>query len=496
MESIAKKINVHPDDLKHYLIQAGVLGMGLALCGLILTMFNPYTGEIVTGYMIRVGWWVNIVLVAQGCICLIALAVWNFGKGVKIETINTGMLLSSGNWQEPDISPDVLLCNRPGESKEQFAARVQDAKSAATDVCIAVVIPFRLPRGFMYNDGVGKDFAREEPPFQSDEWPEEHRFDAIPQYYVYETQQQYREYLDRFAYFWREYSPKIKVGKQDTVAARNMAFQKMILTGLALLFFCIGLFSQSAAQVEKATSGMTVPEKHADVSYQFEKKTFGRVGNGRSNYADLLRNIPAYRDCCHGSLIAVYKDGELIAKGASVEQVAASSDPIRPRGSVVQPETVEGFEIPDSNETARMIQSIREQSRSASDKTFQVVRPWWSVFVEVYWDWFWLICIITAAPYAIAKLSGDEGFWDLYRPAKRMVLLMTSFSAILLLINVLLLAKENGVPNSVLGFVAVALAVLTPKVLDRMNPDYRPKFGNDRRQDVIKARNDYPQITP
>lgn len=494
MESIAKYIRIHPDDLRHYLLQAGVLGTGLSLAGLILTMFSPYAGEIVTGYMIRAGWWVNIALVALACVCLVAVALWNFGKGVKIETINTGMLLSSGNWQEPDIRPDILVCNRPGESKEQFAARVQDAKEAASDVCIAVVIPFRLPRAFLYSAGSGKDFARETPPFQGDEWPEEHRFDTVPQYFVYETQEQYRAYLDRFAYFWREYSPKIKVGKQDTVAGRNMAFQKIILTGLALLFFCIGLFSQSAAAVQSATAGLPVPEKHADVSYQFEKKTLGRVGNGRSAYADLLRNIPAYRDCCHGSLIAVYKDGELVAKGAAAERVAASSDPIRPRGSVVDPATVEGFNLPDSSSMASMAEQTKYQIDQFGKMAGDGIKPWWDVVMHMLWTLFPFLIIAGAISWFFAGVCAREGMIMLHKRSRHVFAIIAMSVAAIILVNFLLQAIAWGFSPLALSIVAVIETAIAYFVVTWMVPDFRPAIGNEPER--RNPYNNIPRIGP
>lgn len=489
-------VSKNKERLPWYVFGIIALAAVLVITGLALTALSPYAGEIYRNGFIWVGMTIYVFLAVSGLSCLIALFLWNFGKGVTITTPESmSLLLTAKNWEEPNIAPDILVCSRAGETKEEYAERLESIRKQANDSRMVVAIPFRIPVGFIYAGNSGKEFGREMPPFQTPAWAPEQMIVPLNTYFVNETEEEYRNYLENFAFYWREYSARIKVLKQDNTIEKNNAFRTIILNTLILLFFAVPSFAQSGQAVADAvgTRIREIPRQGDDVSFIFEKKTFNRIGNGKSNYVELLKNVPMFRDCCHGALIAVTNGERIIAKGVSAGDVAA--DPMRPHhGSAIPPDQVPGFSLPDSLESADIARRFSDSSRKWSQKASEGIKPWWEGIMNAYWDWFWLILIITVGPWIVAKTAAKEGFWDIHRHAKRVVIITTGISVFLFATNLMFLAKWAGWPNWALAIAAVIVCVIGVWAYDRLNPDYTPKPGNHHR--FNPNQNNHPQLGP
>lgn len=500
-------VSANRDKLPVYVLSVFGLAAALVISGLSLAAFSPYAGEIFSNFLIRVGLIINITL-AIATACVVAAAfMYNFGAGVNasffVESTQRLLGRGSGAWTEPDISPDILICTREGETADEYKARLADARNAANDMQIVVALGLRIPNGIIYADGTRKDFAREMPPFQTPEWTEEQMIVPLNTYFVNESWADFTEYVSKFCYYFREYSARVKLRKQNDPAQRNRVFDNMItsLCISAFLLLTATAGAQSAAAVEQAVGAgiRNIPEIGADISYQFEKKTLGRIGNGRSNYVELLKNIPAYRDCCHGALIAVYKDGDLVAKGNAAGEVAANKQAFamrREEDSAIAPDQVKGFEFPDSAQSASIAYEISAQSRELSRKASEGIKPWWEMVMNIYWDWFWLILTITAGPWMIARGAAREAFWGIHRYAKSIVIVTTGISVFLFVTNLMFLAKWAGWPNWALGISAILLCFAGVWAYDHMNPDYTPNPGNTAGDLRRRYSSNNPQLPP
>lgn len=484
-------VSAKRDRLPVYIFGVFGLAAALVISGVALAAASPYAGEIFSNFLIRIGLLINITL-AVATACVVAAAfLYNFGAGVNTEffSASTQRLLgsSASDWAEPDISPDILICSRAGESGAEFEARFRLAQSEASDMRFVVMIPFRVPDGVIYAGGSRKVFPRENPPFQTDEWTDEQVIVPRNARFVGETIEEYRRYIDGFVFHFREYSARLKLRKQSDPNERWDAFAKMSWGAAVVLLLSISsLSAQSAAAVEQAlgTGIRNIPEMGADISYQFEKKTLGRVGNGRSNYVDLLRNIPAYRDCCHGSLIAVYKDGDLVAKGVAAGEVASSAptDKMRPRGtSAIEPDRVPGFslaDIPDSNSMVSMAEQAKRQIDQIGAIAGQSIRPWWEVVMHALWTAFPFLLIAGAICWLFAGVCAREGIYDLHKYARRALAIIALSVSAILLVNFLLMAVAMGLGPFGLSVVAAVETYIAYRLVTWLVPDFRPARGN------------------
>lgn len=485
-------VSANRDKLPVYVLSVFGLAAALVISGLSLAAFSPYAGEIFSNFLIRVGLIINITL-AIATACVVAAAfMYNFGAGVNasffVESTQRLLGRGSGAWTEPDISPDILICTREGETADEYKARLADARNAANDMQIVVALGLRIPNGIIYADGTRKDFAREMPPFQTPEWTEEQMIVPLNTYFVNESWADFTEYVSKFCYYFREYSARVKLRKQNDPAQRNRVFDNMItsLCISAFLLLTATAGAQSAAAVERAigTGIRNIPEMGSDISYQFEKKTLGRIGNGRSNYVELLRNIPAYRDCCHGSLIAVYKDGDLVAKGVAAGEVTSSAptDKMRPRGtSAIEPDRVPGFslaDIPDSNSMVSMAEQAKRQIDQIGAIAGQSIRPWWEVVMHALWTAFPFLLIAGAICWLFAGVCAREGIYDLHKYARRALAIIALFVSAILLVNFLLIAVAMGLGPFGLSVVAAFETYIAYRLVTWLVPDFRPARGN------------------
>lgn len=411
-----------------------------------------------------------------------------------VQDVKTAGLLTGGNRTEstPELSiiPDILVIQKPDEADADFINRVESKKISAGHGVWVLAFAFREPVATIWETPTRSIiFARDTPPFQDADTPEESRFVPTGADFTIESYEAFSLYCTAFVARYRNWAQIAKVDRAENTQRGNAWLDSIRAKTAALcavfLISACALSAQSAAAVERAvgTAIRDIPSVGADVSYQFEKKSLNRVGNGRSNYVELLRGIPSYRDCCHGALIAVYKDGEVIAKGSAAGEVAGNKRAyaMRKEGdSAISTNDVKGFTFPDSAQSASIAYEISAQSRELSQKASEGIKPWWEMVMNAYWDWFWLLLIITVGPWIVAKTAAREGFWDIHRYTKRVVIITTGISVFLFATNLMFLAKWAGWPNWALGVAAVCLCFAGVWAYDHMNPDYNPKPGNDK----------------
>ena len=426
-------------------------------------------------------------------------------------------------WTPPDISPDILVC---GTDKSAFAENARIAESRTTHAIWAIIIPpFKTAAAILTAEkATDYFFSRGCEPF-ADIVPPELSLSNVhpPLDHAGEDERQYRQYVTWFCKYytaWRD-GAKLEADKgraKHTLLDVLDAHAKAVTAALCFILLCLPAFGQSKAQqVDAALGAMNsdVPKRGDEITFIFEEggkeKYYNRTGDGRSEYIDLLRRttgIVRYKDE-GGQLVAITKNGALVARGAMVERVnlspstassreapngyatqSVTEDPIRPRGAIPTageiaetPRTDMPMEMtfPDSAEMVDQVDRMQYEMYKAGRYANSVIRPWWELFMWAYWDWFWLICIVTGVSWLFASSFATEGFWAVHRNAKIILLGVTVASASIFIVNIILWAKWIGIGPFWLAVITGVLCVSAYWLLIKINPDFRPAPGNDAR---------------
>lgn len=377
---------------------------------------------------------------------------------------------------------------RAGESYADYQRRVEHETRQACPAKWVAVVNLQEVGVIVSTGGEPYSFSRNCPPFMADLPPSQQLPEDID--FATEKPENYAQYVAWFSYHFRRWASGEKIRIDAKRAEKTMLEilgekAKMSANILLLILCSVSAFSQKLEQVKASGIAGKVPPAGVEVSYLFEKgPDLGRFGNGRSTYAELLTALPGYRDNGGGKLIAIMAGGKSVYKAGQTEEVAeqpkTKGQIMRAASETIPPSRLgNGFQMPDSARMYEMADQMKFAAWKASQAAESVARPVQEVVMFAYWEWFWLILILTLAPWIVAALAAREGFWDIHRPAKRIVLLFTSVSVIIFVINIMLAAKWAGANNLALFLAAVALAWLALKFLDKINPDYRPAPGNE-----------------
>lgn len=472
-----------------YAFAAAAVAVGLLIAATTLAASHPALGEIVESVIITAGGY----LLAVGLFAFGSFIAYNFARSsarvwkedVLPFAVDSVKQIGAGA-VEPlpfavDISPDIIVVGAPGESKEAIAARLESAREHITPSRWVVYIEYRNPVAAIYTHGGAPDivFTREDAPFQHDGFarivPESARF-------VDETPEMFAEYLSRFAFVFREWSPRKKVAADQGRAGRTVL--DIVNPSLALFFafFALPSFAQNAAQVSDAlgTRIREIPAAGSEVLYEFETKEFSRVGDGRKDYVTLLKSAPMYRDNRGGRFVALYLNGRPVVKGEQVQAVA-ERDAMRPRTFTRTDEPV-SYGLPDSLGMADMAEQVRYEIWKATEAAGQGVRPWWSVVMFALWRVFPFLIVALGVTWLFAGVCAKEGMYTLHKQSRRAFAVILLGVAAILLTNFLLMAVAAGFGPLGLTLVAAAETFAAYKIVTWLVPDFRPALGNEPRR--------------
>ncbi len=389
------------------------------------TLLHPAAGEIVQNTLITIGVVINVGLVAMAVLLFVAVAAKSAGQVVILETSGV-RLLTAGVSREPDLSPDVLIALRPGETDEQFMRRLEQAASECGSGRWVVVIPFRHPAGMIYETPTRyREFLRDNPPFQSDTWTDDQKVCPPATYFRDELVSDYRAYLERFAFYFREWAARVKVTGEEQPGRKLEILKDGIRSSLNTMFFALltlPCFAQNAAAVSQAlgTRIREIPEAGTEVLYEFERRDMMRVADGKKNYVELLKSAPMYSDSRGGKFVALHAGGRVIARADGVGQVAAPYDPVRPRGAAV-PATDQpvSFSLPDSNEVARRVDDFRRDVSFYKSAFWKASKPYWEIVMLVFWALFPILLLAGVVLRFWASLAAAEEMPDIHWHSSR-----------------------------------------------------------------------------
>lgn len=425
-----------------YVFSAVAIAAGLLIASATLAASHPALGEIVEATIITAGAY----LLAFGLVGFGSFIAWNFARSahrvwqedILPAAVDSARQLAPGptvSAFDVDLSPDVLIVSRPGETKEQFSARLQEARQSITPASWVVMLEFQNPIGAVYTHGGAPDlvFTREDAPFQADGFsrvaPEDARF-------VDETPQEFLRYVERFAYLFREWSPRKKVAVSPERAGRTVLEIVAPCLVPIFLFFAPSLFAQKASQVADAlgTRIREIPEQGIRVEYEFETTTVFRDADGRKDYVDLLKSVPMYRDGGGGKLIAVYAGDRVVCRAPRVERTA-ERDAMRPyRATTAVTDEPVRYSMPDSLTAQEWVDGAKETFSFYQTQAWQSIRPFWGLAMYAFLGLLPLFIAIGGLMKYIAGTARTEGFYGLSVVGRLILRLHEASSGVSLLI--------------------------------------------------------------
>lgn len=514
---MATWMNNNRTNYPKFIYHSAALAVGILFAALAINTVSAQAGDIAEDVIMQVATAVSAVL---ACI-IIASAARNvhlaFSEPPVIPWSEPKQLTAETAWQPPAIAPDHIIALLPGETMADFAKRAAEMAEKATNAIWAAIVQ---PKGgiavYRGPNLAPLLFSRGAEPFadllpDGQKWPEGLTYEN-------ETADEYRHYCDWFAFYFAKWAPEEKLIAAPEQAGRTyldtMAEKaKAVTVVFSLLLLCAPAFGQSKTrQVDEAlgTRIREIPKAGDRVEYRFAEKgkeqVYTRTGDGSSEYTDLLKKTKGFVTFNDqgGDLIAVLKNGEVVARAANVERVNATparpdrnaaylpenntGDPVRPRGLIPTageiaetPRTDQPtqFYFPDSMEMAETADRYQYEIFKASKYTGRAIRPWWELLMFTYWEWFWLTCILTGVSWLFAKTFATEGFWEVHRYAKSILLGVTTFSAALFIVNIILAAKWAGIGPLGLAILTIILGGVSYAILVKINPDFRPARGNN-----------------
>lgn len=490
------------DHWPRWIINAGLFAAGLIVAGLWLSITHPAAGEI----------WQNQLISLLLIFVTIAAAFLGFAiaRGIYLSAPeltrdippalslpekvflvfgvrfgDTVRALPASTWTPPDASPDILVCNLPGESKEAFDARMDDAIKQANVARWVVVIRKGLPGGMIYGDGDGgAEFMRDAPPFQTEKWTPEQKIVPPGTRFRDETETDFQDYVERFMLHYPEWSMRVKLSRRSASAA--YVFEQLVKAAPLVFFllFSVATFAQKAEKVNATPIAGKVPPQGEKVTYIFAKAELYRTADGRKNYAELLPAAPNYRDGGGGELIAVMVDGKSVYKaeqtGDVAEQPATKAATMRPHNETVNPEGL----IPDSIRMQEMAGRVKVEFDRAGREVIGAARPWFDTLNFIFMWLYPVLVLVGGVCYLWAYVSAKQGMYDMHRASMRALTWVALITATVALVNALVFAFSlnlHPIGLTIIAGIEVAIIVyLTHKFI----PDFRPSAGNNPRRPI------------
>ena len=509
------------------IITAARIALGIVLATFSLHIISTAYGEIAEEIVLQAGaaiavlaFLVVFIIMAYGLFLSWGhlRATWHEPQAEKPAKLLSAK--AAQTWVAPDIFPDILVADFDRVSAFQKA---EDAKEKASYHKWAVIIPRNSTAGTirMATPETTILFQRGKEPF-ADIVPPELSL-PVGLDHINEDEKQYQQYVTWFCKYYVQWRDTAKLEAKTDRADRTIlevmeAHAKAVTAALCFILLCLPAFGQSKIrQVDEALGARIreIPQAGEKITFVFEEggkeKYYNRTGDGKSEYTELLQRttgIVRYNDN-GGELVAVLKGAETVARGNMVERVnlspstassrespngyatqSVTSDPIRPRGAIPTageiaetPRTDIPMEMtfPDSAEMVDRVDRMQYEMYKAGQYANSVIRPWWELFMWAYWDWFWLICIVTGVSWLFASSFATEGFWSVHRNAKIILLGVTVASASIFIVNIILWAKWIGIGPFWLAVITGVLCGSAYWLLIKINPDFRPAPGNDAR---------------
>lgn len=173
---------------------------------------SPLT-EMKWNFVALFSFWMNTALIVTAAAPLFVLVAREVILSLIELKPNSALELAEMNF---DLGKDILIDSKENETREQFTARIEEAKKNITHGVWVVVIAFRNPGGVVITKGENEkilyssdSFLREKPPYETKDFQGETERKGFR--FSDESFGEYRNYLSRFCFFFPEYAKARKV---------------------------------------------------------------------------------------------------------------------------------------------------------------------------------------------------------------------------------------------------------------------------------------------
>lgn len=489
----------------HWLILSFLSAAAIVVASTWITIMHPAIGEIITGIAVM-----SFSIIAAICIVFFGLFIaYNFFRaGVDtfqpakesepklIESAKPAAVIPAVPVEVFSAPPDVLIYQNPGEPLAEYVERAKAAKSQSGPSVWVAVVPFQESEAAIYTGPDETDvfiFDRALPPFETE------RKIVATHDFRSETQAQYVAYLRWFTELFTRWSSaeklRINEGRAGRTILEVLAEKAKHSANIAALFllFSVSVFAQSKTrQVDEilGTRIREIPAAGADVSFIFEGgKTYNRIGDGKSDYTALLQKSPGIGKFNDegGVLIAITKDGEVIARAARAERVNATpstkAEQMRPVPADDAPPVAvmdkPAFAVPDSLEMAYMAENVRVEFDKAGRQAVSAARPWFDTLNYIFMWIYPLLLLVGGVSYLWAFVAAKQGMYDTHRVSMQAFTWVALITATVVLINALVFAFSFDLHPALLTLIAAIEVGIVVYIVHKVSPDFRPSFGNE-----------------
>jgi len=423
-----------------FLFRAGTIAVGIVLAAIAMHMVGTGYGVITEDVVMQAGVSILLIIFLSACLIMARAIYLSFFHVVGTWNENRPdtepKLLAAPTWTPPDISPDILVCAFDERAVFEKAER---AGNETTYAIWAVIIPPFKKNAAILTAEKETDyfFDRGSEPFAGMVPPELTLPSDLD--HIHEDEAAYRRYVEWFCITYRQWrdGAKLEANKgraRKTIFEVMEAHAKAVSAALCFMLFCLPAFGQQSKtrQVDEAlgTRIREIPAAGAKITYAFQEggkeKYYTRTGDGISDYTELLqrpRGIVQYND--HGGeLIAVTKNGEIIARGPYVERVnitppagyippGETDDPIRPRNRSSESHRNGYLSLPDSATTASTLNGVRHEWDDKRGQIWQTVKPTWEWIMSMFFSIVPLFICFGGMFRYYAGTAANEAFYGL-----------------------------------------------------------------------------------
>ena len=346
-----------------------------------------------------------------GCViallCLVALAMWNFGKGITITKAEPEQkLLGAG--ELPGIGSDILIFAIENEMPSAFAQRMADASREAIEGQMVVAVPFRSPYVVAFQKGGDTEAVLSG---QSPRWDLAHKKEqcyAEGADVSVETYAEYIEFVRWYADGFEKWATSERMKMSADPFGSLIRLMSRMSAVLLLTFASLSVSAQGNIGKVEAYLGdvRTAMKPRGEVQFVFVGRVITRKADGSKSFVEVLQ-IPAGlkpfdNNEALGNLLAISNNGAMLEP----MNAQPAAQPTR-AASVTQP--VSALPIPISIDSAGFSNSLDEGGRavvSAFRAANSVMKKWWQSDLCTYL--LHIIAALAGTLHMVAQICYNE----------------------------------------------------------------------------------------
>lgn len=351
-----------------------------------------------------------------GCViallCLVGLAMWNFGKGITITKAEPEQkLLGAG--ELPGIGSDILVFASENETPAAFAQRMADASREAIEGQMVVAVPFRSPYVVAFQKGGDTEAVLSG---QSPRWGLAHKKEqcyAEGADVSVETYAEYVEFVRWYADGFEKWATSERMKMSADPFGSLVRMMSRMSAVLLLIFASLSVSAQgNIGKVEAYLGDVRAAMKpRGEVQFVFVGRVITRKGDGSKSFVEVLQIPSGVRPFDNnealGNLLAISNNGAML-EPMNAQPAAQTTR----AAAVAQP--VSALPIKDSEpqmelDSANIRKEFDEKGailKSGIKMGGQVVRAWWES--ELWGAILQILLMVGGLARVFAKVSFSE----------------------------------------------------------------------------------------